>query len=250
MAPFAEAYQKANFLLTRRKPMSKTAVAILIGAAFLFAAPAFAVDGVVLINQATVMAAGGFPYKITQPGSYKLSGNLVVPAAQGNDAIDVLASDVTIDLNGFKIIGPETCRGFGSSINCSSFFGQLGIYSTSNDITVRNGSVGGFLEGIRLSGSNNLVEGVHASGNASTGIHVLNGVVRRNTTGLNGGDGIFATNSTVIENTSNGNGSFGLQNGGNVVYGSNAFISNGSSGVFNNGSNVSQNNNICDGAVC
>ena len=40
---------------------------------------AFAVDGQVLINMSTVTAAGGFPYKITQAGSYKLSGNLTVP---------------------------------------------------------------------------------------------------------------------------------------------------------------------------
>jgi hypothetical protein len=39
--------------------MSKTAVAILIGATLLFSASAFAVDGVVLINQASVNAAGG-----------------------------------------------------------------------------------------------------------------------------------------------------------------------------------------------
>jgi hypothetical protein len=41
---------------------------------------AFAVDGQVLIDQAAVMAAGGFPYKITSLGSYKLSGNISVPA--------------------------------------------------------------------------------------------------------------------------------------------------------------------------
>ena len=34
---------------------------------------AFGVDGVVLINQSTVMTSGGFPYVISQPGSYKLS---------------------------------------------------------------------------------------------------------------------------------------------------------------------------------
>ena len=43
---------------------------------------AFAVDGVTLINQSTVMAAGGFPYVISQPGSYKLAGNLMVPSGQ------------------------------------------------------------------------------------------------------------------------------------------------------------------------
>jgi hypothetical protein len=67
-----------------------------------FTAPAFAVDGVILINQATVMAAGGFPYKITQPGSYKLSGNLVVTTAIA-EAIVISSDDVTLDLNGFSI---------------------------------------------------------------------------------------------------------------------------------------------------
>jgi hypothetical protein len=77
--------------------MLKTAAAILISAALMFSAPAFAVDGQVLINQSTVMAAGGFPYKITQPGSYKLSGNLVV--ASSTDGIDISVSNVSIDLN-------------------------------------------------------------------------------------------------------------------------------------------------------
>src|SRR5262245_44146183 len=65
---------------------------------------ALAVDGVVLINQATVTAAGGFPHTISQPGSYKLSGNLAVPA--GVNGIYISASNVTLDLNGFTISGP------------------------------------------------------------------------------------------------------------------------------------------------
>jgi hypothetical protein len=39
---------------------------------------AYAVDGATLINQSTVMASGGFPYIMSQPGSYKLSGNLTM----------------------------------------------------------------------------------------------------------------------------------------------------------------------------
>ena len=67
----------------------------------------FATDGVVLINQSSVLAAGGFPFKITQAGSYKLSSNLQVPASV--DGIDILADHVTLDLNGFAIIGPVSC---------------------------------------------------------------------------------------------------------------------------------------------
>src|SRR6266700_7689406 len=84
----------------------------LAGLAVVLVAPAvLAVDGVVLINQSTVMAAGGFPYTITQPGSYRLSGNLTVPDAN-TTAIQVMADNVTIDLNGFSIIGPMVCNGF------------------------------------------------------------------------------------------------------------------------------------------
>jgi len=61
----------------------------------------FAVDGVVLINQSTVMAAGGFPYKINQSGSYRLTGNLLVD--RNKTAIQIDVNDVTLDLNGFRI---------------------------------------------------------------------------------------------------------------------------------------------------
>ena len=69
---------------------------------------AFAVDGVVLINDATVKAAGGYPYRITQAGSYRLSGNLTVD--QQTTAIVIDHDNVTLDLNGFTIGGPNVCR--------------------------------------------------------------------------------------------------------------------------------------------
>ena len=77
---------------------------------------AFAIDGVVLINQSTVMATGGFPYVISQPGSYKLSGNLTIdttPAGNyaplGSDVAIVIAhSNVLLDLNGFSITVTNT----------------------------------------------------------------------------------------------------------------------------------------------
>jgi hypothetical protein len=61
------------------------------------------------IDQASVKSEGGFPYKITKPGSYKLTSNLVIPA--GTDGIDILSEDVTLDLNGFSIIRPVVRAG-------------------------------------------------------------------------------------------------------------------------------------------
>ena len=89
--------------------MSKPRFCSLIFTVLMFSTSVFAVDGVVLINQASVMAAGGFPYVITQSGSYRLSGNLTVPS--GVDGIDINADNVTLDLNGFSIVGPVTCNG-------------------------------------------------------------------------------------------------------------------------------------------
>src|SRR5262245_49658786 len=83
--------------------------------AVLQAAPAAAVDGVIEINQVSALAGGitpgdgaGFPVTLTQPGSYRLTGNLEIPTL-GIGAIVVTAADVSIDLNGFAILGQNVC---------------------------------------------------------------------------------------------------------------------------------------------
>jgi hypothetical protein len=75
-------------MVTEGKTM-KNAVLVVLDIA-LGPAYAFGVDGVTLINQSTVIAAGGFPYTISRPGSYKLSGNLTVPTGvDGNQDLSV-----------------------------------------------------------------------------------------------------------------------------------------------------------------
>lgn len=222
--------------------MMKAPVTLLISTALLFAAPAFAVDGVVLINQATVMAAGGFPYVINQPGSYKLSGNLVV--AVNVDGIEISADNVSIDLNGFTISGPVTCTGSGTTISCTAGSG-VGINQRSGkNASVRNGAITGFWQGMASSG---VVEEIRASGNSAWGIIAPKSLVRRNVASGNGIGGIDAFESTVTENVADTNGSYGLAIGGGV-YGSNALDGNGSASVVGGG--VSQNNNDCNGSVC
>lgn len=100
---------------------------------------AFAIDGVTLINQSTVMAAGGFPFKITEAGSYQLSGNLQAPP--GKQAILVAASNVALDLNGFNVSCTFGASNTGAlSINCVGDSGA-GLNSGISDITIRNGTV-------------------------------------------------------------------------------------------------------------
>src|SRR5262245_54867628 len=72
--------------------------------------PAWGVDGEILLTQAKALAgnvtpgdAAGYPITISAAGSYKLAGNLDVPA--GANGIVVTAAGVDIDLAGFRLFG-------------------------------------------------------------------------------------------------------------------------------------------------
>src|SRR5215469_10191566 len=82
-----------------------------------FTGSAYAVDGVILIDQAHALKGNvtpgdppGFPVVLFESGSYRLSGNLTVPD-KDTPAIFIAAPSVTIDLNGFSILGPNVCTG-------------------------------------------------------------------------------------------------------------------------------------------
>src|ERR1700726_478428 len=105
--------------------MSKTAFVLMAMALVPFGA--FAVDGVVQINQSTLNAAGG-TYTISQPGSYKLSGNL--QAKDTNTTVIVVTADnVTLDLNGLTIGGTNVCTfsNVQMSVTCTFMTAQNGI---------------------------------------------------------------------------------------------------------------------------
>ena len=70
--------------MTRRSlRFAGTAAACLLG----WASGARAVDGVIEINDASILAAGGYPGQIALPGSYVLTGNLTPPP--GKDILTV-----------------------------------------------------------------------------------------------------------------------------------------------------------------
>jgi hypothetical protein len=73
------------------------------------------------------------PFVISKPGSYYLTGNLDLAAA--DVAIGIEASNVTLDLNGFTITG-----------NASAFEG-ITDYAVIENVTIRNGTVAGFPAG-------------------------------------------------------------------------------------------------------
>jgi parallel beta-helix repeat protein len=179
--------------------------------------PAWAVDGVIEINDARVKKNGGdYPFVVSQPGSYRLTGNLT--PGQGKVAISITVNNVTVDLNGFAIIGP----GAGLASGVTVMAGQ-------SNITVRNGTIrsmggtgivaGSFARVEKVQSINNLGSGVSvgsfstvsgniASGNGLTGIDVGQGsTVSGNTVSQNARSGIvLAGGCTVTGNTALGNG--------------------------------------------
>jgi parallel beta-helix repeat protein len=171
-----------------------------------FATSAWAADGTIEINQAKVLAAGGFPYTLSVSGSYRLTGNLAVAAASTN-AINVTGSNVTIDLNGFSITGP----GVGA--------GGLGIDGAgAAGTTVENGSVTAFTIGVDV-GAYGIVRKVHADGNDyDIGVGnntVVEGCTANNSMAASGGYGIYCTAGCAISgNTANGDAQLGISCGG------------------------------------
>lgn len=179
-----------------------------------------AADGVVEISQAKVLANGGhFPFTISSPGSYRLTSNLDVTAdstnaaaAQNRVAIQINSGEVTIDLNGFAIIGPLTCTYGGSSCSLSGGTGA-GVNASVglSNITIRNGSIYGMgAYGIyaALTNASARVEKVMARDNGYAGI-AINGAAEDCTANRNSLYGFLVT-GLVRDSVANGNGYSGF----------------------------------------
>lgn len=136
-----------------------------------------------------------FPYVITKSGSYRLGSDLTPPL--NTNAIEVNVSGVTIDLNGFSIIGSPTAPNVWA------------ISSTSSGAVVK----GGTLTGLCLS---SLVEDVVALNCSGDGIDVgPNSRVLRSQ--ADGGHNvgidcatISGSNCLFVDDTANGNSLHGI----------------------------------------
>lgn len=182
--------------------------------------------GVITIDQARAEAGGitpgdtpGFPVTISQPGSYRLSGNLNV-GGPGITAVHITANHVTLDLDGFSVIGVMSCTGSSPNPIVCQTGGSYpaGIYSFgTNWVTVRNGKVRGFYSGVALDNRAmaegldvaDTVDGIRlgqlsqARGNtvhtaSSRGIFVPNGVVRENFIS-NTATGVMSSTAGLVE---------------------------------------------------
>ena len=142
--------------------------------------------------------APGFPVTLNLPGSYKLVGNLVVPA--GFKGIVITADGVTLDLNGFTVSGPITCDVSKVPECTGSNTGTHGIEIVGARTVVRNGSVRGFDgDGVHLSAMLDVVDNLVIDSNSGSGIHVEPAAV-----GLFGYSATRISHTMVTQNRMNG----------------------------------------------
>lgn len=185
-------------------------------------------------------------FRITQPGSYYLTGN--VTGVANKHGIDIASSGVTVDLNGFEVIGNGAASGAFDGIHTS--------ISTKN-VTVRNGHVRNWGDdGVELVNFTNSagarVEYVQSTGNGGTGIScgTSNGQVFHCMASENGSTGITATR-LISQCSAVDNIGVGLAVGqGGQVLGSTSFTneSDGISVGFGcNVANCTSDNNAGDG---
>ena len=137
-------------------------------------------------------AISSLPYTISQSGSYYLTGNL--EASGTSDGILILgpATSVSLDLNGFSLIGAGV-----------PFTRGIAAESGSKIVSIRNGTVRGWDYGILADYGNtaNLSQ-VTVEGNVHSGIYVYGGgEIENSVVSGNGWIGLLAGANTVIRHS-------------------------------------------------
>ena len=174
------------------------------------------------LSQQTTPGDLTYLYKITESGSYYLTGN----ESTGKRGILIDANNVTVDLAGFTLSGTGVAGKYGILITGHSNveirngsicnFGYHGIFENDGSngrnhriINIRvmgNGSAGDW-DGINLSGEGHLIKDCTIATSGDDGINVGYGcAVIGNTAWENNNRGIYASyGSTVADNTVYGN---------------------------------------------
>ncbi|GAB4321916.1 MAG: hypothetical protein Kow0059_16800 [Candidatus Sumerlaeia bacterium] len=135
---------------------------------------------------------------ISQSGAYILTGDIT--GQSGKAGILINASHVTLDLNGFALLGTT-----GTLDGITAAAGLV-------NLTVTNGTVSGWKgDGVDLSGAQNCrVERVRAENNAGAGIHggdsgaIEHCIAMNNQTGLRAGATALITHCTAAGNSQHG----------------------------------------------
>jgi hypothetical protein len=219
---------------------------------FLVAQPTYAVDGVVLIDQAAVLAGGitpadgpGFPVNLSAPGSYRLSSDLVLPAGSYASGFWIDSDNVTLDLNGFSLIGAAPTISDGIFIFAANVevrngtvraFGRHGVFARNAgkcfDCTDAEGvrilnvrAIGNGFNGIRIESQGALVDGCSAHTNGSIGILAYQGgLVKNSVARANVNVGFYGLSNTGFRSnvaTANNGGDLNPQVSGGLNLGDN-----------------------------
>lgn len=158
-----------------------------------------------------------FPKKLKKSGSYLQVSNITIPAkSTTSDAVDITASNVTVDLQGYTIMGPGSGTGVG--INASGV----------SNVTIQNGIIIGMGGPGIILGPNSIMRNVQ----------VIN----------NGGDGIDCSPSCLITSSViSGNTGIGLNFSTDTTSGYSNNVIQGTTPVAG-GTNLGA--NVCNGGVC
>jgi Right handed beta helix region len=211
----------------------------------------------IAINQANTPGDADSLFKITQPGSYYLTGNILgAPARNGIEiAIPLNQGAVSIDLGGFELAGTTPV---GQPVSLNGVFTQF-----SSEVTVRNGTIRGWggsgvqfggaakncsMDHVRSVGNGgngftlppqSTVRDCDALRNASLGITLNGGLVARCTVVENTGHGISgAVGTHVIDCTARANGEAGISVAQGGFVGNCMSSHNGTDGILSAGGRV------------
>jgi hypothetical protein len=160
--------------------------------AFVFAALAFTAPARAETVNCTAITT--LPAVITVQGIYCFTGNLATAMTTGS-AIEIQTNNVVLDLNGFKLGGLAA----GPSTNA------IGIFASDRqNITIKNGTVRGFGQGILLDSTGasqgHVVEDIRADQNTVVGINVhgSGNIVRNNQVVATGGSTCCADSTGIL----------------------------------------------------
>jgi hypothetical protein len=177
-------------------------------------------------------------YRITQPGSYYLTGSMTVPA--GRHGIEIAADGVSIDLMGFVVQGESGSK---DGITTTNVITRRHL-RIANGVVRGMGASGIFLSGhMAQSAQGHHIERVIAAENGAAGIAISDGVITDSQGNDNGWDGIRA--SSLLSTTVSG--CTATNNSGDGITISNGIVTN-STATSNTGSGmvVGQNGVVSD----
>lgn len=140
-----------------------------------------------IVNAANTPGDATSLFIIRTAGSYYLTGNIA--GESGKHGISIQAADVTLDLNGFAVVGNDDNTNNGVEVS-----------GTATGFCIRNGSARNWSYGVNASAAGALVEKLRLSGNRIAGLSVSNGAIVRDCVSIGNHSGFLCADRTQIAN--------------------------------------------------